>query len=266
MAVTLTLQNISLQVYNIYKPADKQLNLEEVFEQASITPTFIGGDFNCHHPVLRSRHIANRDGRHLATSLDQAPGVCLLNNGEGTHLHGGVLDLSFSSAALRQVVTWSLHPVFTSDHFAIVCDVGVDKLPPPPPPPPRWNTKKADWGHFASNLHVNPDLHTTPPLALNLHEEMLTDALHAAAQDTIPLTSCLKKMFKEHWFRDERVAEMNSRLNATRKLFRRSPTAENRALLTAVQRHATEVKAEIKDQKWMEWCQSLDSHNSLGKM
>ncbi|XP_045122681.1 uncharacterized protein LOC123511124 [Portunus trituberculatus] len=59
---------------------------------------------------------------------------------------------------------------------------------------------------------------------------------------------------------------MNARLNATRKLFRRNPTSENRNLLASVVSHALEVKAEVRDEKWMEWCQSLDSHSSLGTM
>ncbi|MPC49109.1 hypothetical protein E2C01_042903 [Portunus trituberculatus] len=109
MAVTLTLQNISLHVYNIYKSRDCRLNLEEVFEQASITPTFIGGDFNCHHPILHSPQTPNRDGRHLATAILQAPGVQLLNSEEPTHKHGGVLDLSFISTTLHPITSWKLH-------------------------------------------------------------------------------------------------------------------------------------------------------------
>ena len=69
MAVSLTLQNTSLQVYNVYKSSNSQLNLEEVFEQAVMTPTFIGGDFNCHHPILHSPRTTNRDGRHLAAAI-----------------------------------------------------------------------------------------------------------------------------------------------------------------------------------------------------
>ena len=265
-AVTLTLRHTSLLVYNIYKPHDSRLNLEEIFDHASITPTFVGGDFNCHHPILGSQAAANRDGRHLAMALNEAPGICLLNNGEATHIRGNTLDLSFISSTLRQVCSWSLHPTLTSDHFAILCEIGVGKLPPPPPPPPRWNTKKADWASFIRHLQDNPHLETPPPAELNQHEEMVTAALRLAADHAIPMTKPPTRTFKEYWFRDKRVAEMNSRLNATRKLFRNHPTPENRDLLTAVTRHATQVKAEVRDEKWMEWCQSLDSHTSLGAM
>ena len=81
LAVTLTLQNTPLDVYNIYNPERGILNLEQVLAHAAITPTFIGGDLNCHHPILNSRSTTNADGRHLARALHETPEVRLLNNG-----------------------------------------------------------------------------------------------------------------------------------------------------------------------------------------
>ena len=136
MAVTLTLRNTPLNVYNIYNPTRGHLHMEELLAQAALTPTYIGGDFNCHHPILDSPSASNTDGRHLARMLSEAPDVRLLNNGEATHLQGGVLDLSLISAPLAPVAEWSLHPTLTSDHFAVRCLLDVATLPAPLPPPP----------------------------------------------------------------------------------------------------------------------------------
>ncbi|MPC12346.1 hypothetical protein E2C01_005034 [Portunus trituberculatus] len=86
LAVSLTLQNTHLDVYNIYNPTRGNLNIEEVFAHAAVTPTYIGGDFNCHHPLLNSCTTTNADGRHLPRALHESPEVRLLNNREATHL------------------------------------------------------------------------------------------------------------------------------------------------------------------------------------
>ena len=263
--ITLTLDNTTLDVYNIHNRTQGSLNIEDLLAHATVTPTFIGGDFNCHHTLLKTGDTTNTDGRHLARTLNEAPGVKLLNDGEVTHLQGGVLDLSLISATLAPLANWSLHPTLTSDHFAIRCSVDVATLPAPPPPPPRFLTKKADWPRFAAFLATV--LQTLPPQDnLDEVEAATTEAFRSAAEDAIPVSSKPRRLFKDYWFRDERVAEMNARLNATRKHFRRWPTEANKATLKAVLQHTIRVKAEVREEKWVEWCRSLDSHSSLGAM
>lgn len=263
--VTLTLDNTTLDVYNIHNRTRGSLNMEDLLAHATVTPTFIGGDFNCHHPSLKTGDTTNTDGRHLARTLNEAPGVKLLNDGEVTHLQGGVLDLSLISATLAPLAEWSLHPTLTSDHFAISCSLDVATLPAPPPPPPRFLTKKADWPRFAAFLTTV--LQTLQPHdSLDELEAATAEAFRSAAHDAIPVSSKPRRRFKDYWFRDERVAEMNARLNATRKHFRRWPTEANKATLKDVLQHTIRVKAEVREKKWVEWCRSLDSHSSLGAM
>ncbi|KAK3855787.1 hypothetical protein Pcinc_037833 [Petrolisthes cinctipes] len=75
-----------------------------------------------------------------------------------------------------------------------------------------------------------------------------------------------KKQRKDHWFYDQRVRVLNNRLNAARRLYRRHPTDTNRALLREVVHHTRQEKKSIQEQKWIEWCQSIDSHTSLSSM
>ena len=264
--VTLTLANTTLDVYNIHNRTQGNLNIEDLLAHAAETPTFIGGNFNCHHPLLKTGDTTNTDGRHLARVLYEHPDVRLLNNGQVTHLRGGVLDLSLISATLAPLASWSLHPNLTSDHFAVRCALDVATLPAPPPPPPRFLTKKADWPRFAAFLANFLQSAQPPQDNLDEMEEATAQAFYKAAEDAIPISSKPRRQFRDYWFRDERVTEMNARLNATRKLFRRWPTEANKATLKAVLQHTITVKAEVREAKWLEWCRSLDSHSSLGAM
>ncbi|KAG0720375.1 hypothetical protein GWK47_048625 [Chionoecetes opilio] len=238
--VTLHLGHSTLDLHNIYKPPDvNSLELGELLAHAASSPTFIGGDFNCHHPILHYPGRTNSAGRQLETALTGNPGVALLNNGEPTHLHGGRLDLSFVTDILRPCASWALHPTLTSDHFAIICHLNLPEFPSPQLPAPRWNTKLANWAK----------------------------TFHAAASESIPLTSSsTTKPPRDYWFYNDRVRELNSRITFTRRLYRRKPTAQNRALLQVVVSAANRRKADIRREHWLNWCRGLDSHSSLGEM
>ena len=54
LAVTVQLLHNSLCIYNIYKQHQGALELDELFASTSNHQTFIGGDFNAHHPILHS--------------------------------------------------------------------------------------------------------------------------------------------------------------------------------------------------------------------
>ncbi|KAK3883968.1 hypothetical protein Pcinc_011731 [Petrolisthes cinctipes] len=254
-----------LTVYNIYNNSSGHLDVSELLPLAATETALIGGDFNCHHRDLHSSAPNNRDGRHLVGVLESTSGGSLLNTGEPTHICGGRLDLTFVSSTLRCNSKWNTHPTITSDHFAIFCQLDVTPLPPPPPNPPRWNMRKANWAAFRQSLEKQLE-GTTPPEDLDQHEEFLTNTFHAAADEAIPRSKPPKKQRKDHWFYDQRVRVLNNRLNAARRLYRRHPTDTNRALLREVVHHTRQEKKSIQEQKWIEWCQSIDSHTSLSSM
>lgn len=261
IAVTLRLRDTSLAIYSIYNPPAATLNLGELFPSADIQPTFIAGDFSCHHPILYSIRT-NTAGRHLGAILSLYPEISLLNDGKPTHIQGGVLDLAFTSAQLKHRTKFSIHPTLTGDHHATLSQLCLPTLPPPAPPPPKYNTKKADWHKFNKCLETSNSTHNLP-VELNDHETHVTNAFQAAAAQSIPLTSRPQRTYSDYWFYDERVAEVNRRINAARKCHRRNPTPDNRAILTDVLRHASQIKAGVREEKWTEWCRSIDATTSL---
>ena len=69
LAVTLTLQDTKLDIYNIYRKITRgntgELDLTQLFAHASSTNTIISGDFNAHHPILSSPSPSNEAGENM---------------------------------------------------------------------------------------------------------------------------------------------------------------------------------------------------------
>ena len=120
--------------------------------EAANRKVFIGGDFNAHHHRLESPGPCNSARIHIMQTLDEMPGVRLLNNGEPTHRDGGRLDLSFITEELYGGATWKVHPTLTSDHFAVQTSLTLSKMPPLPLPPKGWNHSKEDWPKFKCSI------------------------------------------------------------------------------------------------------------------
>ena len=97
---TLVCYNITLMCYNVYTRHVGVLDISELMLEAANSKVFIGGDFNAHHHRLESQGLCNRAGIHIIQTLDEMPGVRLLNNGEPTHRDGGRLGLSFTTEEL----------------------------------------------------------------------------------------------------------------------------------------------------------------------
>ena len=148
LAVTITLQDAKLDVYNIYRKITQdhagELDLIQLFAHASNTNTLITGDFNAHHNILSSPGLNNEAGEHITQVLNDFQNVTILNNGQPTHIRGGRLDLTFISTPLRNTTQWNIHPTLMSDHYATKTSIEIPLLPPIPPPPPRWNQELAD--------------------------------------------------------------------------------------------------------------------------
>ena len=220
MAVRLTLDNQTLDIYNIYRNIQLgELVLSQLFSHTENTNTLIMGDFNAHHEILSSTRPSNTTGDHIYQSLNDFNRVSLLNNGQSTHIRGGRLDLSFISTVLRPFSTWQLHPDLTSDHFATRAKIDIQTLPPIPPPPPRWNQDQADWNIFQSELEKWANEYD-PPQDMDQLELDLNGAIHNAANKAMPLKARGNYTYKDSWYYCPEVRVLKTRLNRVRKLYR----------------------------------------------
>ena len=218
--VKLYLADATLVCYNVYKRHAGVLDISELMSEAANSKVFIGGDFNAHHQRLESSGPCNRTGIHIIQTLDEIPGVRLLNNGEPTHRDGGRLDLSFTTEELCGGSTWEVHPTLTSDHFAVQTSMTLSKMPPPPPPPKRWNHSKADWPKFKHSINEWIATHR-PADNIDQLEKDLVEALQNAADASIPVVVPTSHQHKDNWYYCPEIKELNARMNRVRKIFRR---------------------------------------------
>ena len=264
LAVELILPTTRLTIYNIYRKVHQTLDLVDIASLASERPCLIGGDFNAHHPILHSTRT-EAAGRHLDQILDAFPTVALLNTGVPTHTRGGRLDLTISSIALAAEADWRLHPTLTSDHFAIVVTLQLDR-PVVPLPPPRWKLEKADWGRFRKCIEEWWRDYQ-PAEDLDTRSDDFTKAITAAADQAIPKTNPRShNNDRKWWFKTEKVKRHNRRVNDARKIYKDRPSADNLTFLKEAIFQARQVAKEARTDCWLEWCASFDQHTDLGTL
>ena len=172
------------------------------------------------------------------------------------------MDLSFISLPLRHLATWNVHPTLTSDHFAVSLQLQTPQFPPMPPPPPKWNQDLANWVTFQRELEAW-GAHYSPPDDIDLLETDLQEAIHRAANSSMPLRRPGKYTYKESWYYCPEVRELKARLNRVRKIFRRRRTPENLELLQTVSADVNNKLTVIRNEKWLEWCAKISQYTSL---
>lgn len=78
-----------------------EMDLTELFAEAEYQPLVIAGDFKAYHPFLQSITRTNQAGHHLHHTIQDFPTMQLVSNtAELTHIHGGRLDLTFTSSVM----------------------------------------------------------------------------------------------------------------------------------------------------------------------
>ncbi|XP_069992820.1 uncharacterized protein [Penaeus vannamei] len=264
--VTVSLLEGDFQVFDIYRPPppreSARLQLDNIFAKVNDSPSILCGNFNAHDPLWNnpstsSAHKTCTSGHHLIRLLRDFPQVSLISKRTSTHMRGGVLDLLFVSTPLSSLMTWSLHSYLASDHFAVTVTIDTPRIPSPPPTL-KW---KANWHLYTQSMETWA-CSFDPPNNIDQLESEIVQAIHIAANQTIPLTTPTTH-HRNHWFYDERVKELRRRLLILRKTLHKHPSPE----LLQTYREAIplirEKIQEIKTNKWLEWCESLNVHTSL---
>ena len=269
LAVEVTFPTTTLTIYGIYRRPNEEVELDlgELFEFASHSPTLVAGDFNGHHPLFAASPTAtkrNTCGDHIVYSLQEFPDVTLINNPEPTHEQGGVLDLTFVSKFLAPRALWSIHPTLASDHFATTTTINMPQIPSLTPPP-HFKFKAANWSAFQGHLLAWLEAFVPPPDVQD-HEQCVADAFLEAARASIPLASQACFTHRNHWFYGPRVREIKHRVQQARKNLQKHPSPGSMALFREVVRNTKLELREIRNQAWLEWCQNINAHTTVKEM
>lgn len=204
--VILDITEYSIQVINLYNAKHPEsLDINITLQREGILPTpfesntIFLGDFNTHHPWWDPLAAQSYNAQVLLDVIENNSLHLLNTPGEGTfyrpHMEApSVLDLTFTTqGVVNKVEDWQILPDLGSDHFGVLFTILQSRTNTSPPKVTRFNTKKADWQKFTSNLQTyskevtfdfTKSKYTTQELD-NLGE-LFTSAISQAAISSIP--------------------------------------------------------------------------------
>ena len=165
-AVGIKSTHFNFTLYNIYNENDQQGSPNRTIERMLLptmlpTTTLVLGDFNTHHPWWDPLAPTTSPGADRFLEWIEAQHLELLNTpGTGTFFRPNmsresVLDLSFATQDLAgKIEDWQVVPGLGSDHHGILfaIEAPASHCNDPAAQPPRFNTSKADWDLFATEL------------------------------------------------------------------------------------------------------------------
>jgi len=94
-------------------------------------------------------------------------------------------------------------------------------------------------------------------------EEDFKTAITEAANSAIPLCKPFSKEHQDHWYYSNRVAELHHRVNITKKNLSKFPSKGNLDLYRDTLRHVKRELWDIRTEKWLAWCETLNSHTKI---
>ena len=132
---------------------------------------------------------------------------------------------------------------------------------------PKWKTDKANWFAFQEGLaRCLKDNEPNNNENMDVLEARLIQAINQAASQTIPKTRPWSRTHKDAWYYNDEIKEVNHRVNMCRKNFRRQRSPDNLALLREAVVNAKETANRVRQEKWLEWCQSFGYQTSLTEL
>nr|XP_027223264.1 uncharacterized protein LOC113815373 [Penaeus vannamei] len=234
---------------------------------AENSPILLGGDFNAHHPLFNDPTsyrplLKDPPGIHIEHHLSNSLHIQILNKTKATHIRGGVLDLTFTNDYLASNANSSFHEHLNSDHSALIITIEIPRMNSPPYQP-KWNTHKANWGRFQKLIEIWASSYQIGDKTLDKLEEDFKTAITEAANSAIPLCKPFSKEHQDHWYYSNRVAELHHRVNITKKNLSKFPSKGNLDLYRDTLRHVKRELWDIRTEKWLAWCETLNSHTKI---
>ena len=94
------------------------------------------------------------------------------------------------------------------------------QLPPIPPPPPRWNQEQANWEIYQKTIE-EWEAQYEPPNDIHQLEKDFAEAIHEAANKSMPKTKQGNHTFKDSWYFCPEVRRIKTCLSRVRKLYKK---------------------------------------------
>ena len=184
-------------------------------------PILLMGDLNAHNPMWdESCTNADEAGKKIEDMIDELNMICLNEESTPTYISytngaSTSVDLTICSSNIEHAFDWNvLEDSYTSDHFPILITC---LQPPQEPPHQRYNTEKANWTQYKSNIASNLQEYNEN---LNINEtyEILQRCIINAADLSIPKTSSKKRKREVPWWNQELQQLLDQKHKLTSRL------------------------------------------------
>ena len=248
-----------LYVINLYSGLDRfdLATFSHLAERFSNFDTIFLGDFNAHSPAWGDLRI-NRAGSHLSNWLAENDSFIVLNEGEPTHIQGGVLDLAIATIRTANNANWSVAPDVCSDHYGILITFNNINTGSVIMPRSRWNAGKADWHKFKNLLN---DLNLNYPnenISLEELDEEIIFEITNAANKAIPKINTTFRAYKPAAVSTPKITELKKLYNQALKEHKKFYTENTRATLREIQVAYRKECLSEKQKQFSEWLESLN--------
>ena len=256
-----------LTVVNVYSPPFRPQGQSQDQGFSSLISSrnhFFGGDWNAHSRMWD--RFQPEDGSGVA--LEQwmsGEGLCALNDGAATRVNkatGGLStpDVSLMHSVWLGRVDWCCLDPLDSDHFPILCDIGLGvQFMQEEAPKLRWNWNSADWSGYRSAVELAVQqfrVRETPP-GLSDMVALLTEAMLDAARVHVKMVRITSRPLP--WMTPELAGAIRLRNTLGRDL-----SLNRDAWIDACQQVRTMV-ADIKAQRWRSFVESLQDHSDSSR-
>lgn len=258
-----------VKIVNFYNPCN-QLTVESLNLIGEGDGKVIWcGDFNAHNTLWGSPN-SDRNGIIIEEYMEDHSLVCL-NNGKGTRINVrntlmSCIDLTLVSGTISLKCQWEIieNTTIGSDHFPILCRIGLEVAKETIKTTTKWRFDKANWKEFnricmgeLSNFDIKEDI--------DCCNSKLTNGIIKAAGETIPKIKRGARKRVVPWWNQE-CSETIKQRNVAFKKLRRSLTPES---LLTYQRKKAQARRIIKESKrkyWQNFCSSIGRETQLGEV
>jgi ribonuclease HI len=243
-------------------------------------PALIAGDFNLHHFWWNSAADPTKAAK-ASRLVDWLTGnnASLLINADEINTKGGtliranlkaesIIDLAFYTSFKKLVWrNWRYIEGTGSDHESIAFEAAFISPTAPiglPPSLPAYNTKKADWEAFTTELQAKESLLTVDIQGavaskdFDLLATLLTEAITRAAESTIPRKRSCE--YSKPWW-DDLLKSLRQAKNTALRAYKRRKTSElNEAWKKARNTYFNAIRT-AKETSWVEFLETRGPDN-----
>lgn len=267
VAVTV-LSHKSISICSVYISPHEHVTLQDLEELTAQLPEpfLLVGDFNAHCTLWGSEKTDQRG--QVIEDFILSTNICLLNSGSPTYFSPSTrkftcIDLAFCSPSVFSDFTWDvLDTSYGSDHLPAVVKLS-STLPTLNSKPRRWKLQHADWPLFTQNAKLERML--TPEMSVDEMNEKVTEVLIAAAEKSIPQSSCIVRKKLNPWWTPE-CTQAKKHQNKAWAVLRRYPTYTNLINFKKAKARARYIRRQAEKSSWKDYVSSINSSVTSKKL